>query len=374
LRSVVLATAALWAGLGHPADAVAAQPPPPSAARVYLVGDAGDPDPRGEPVLRALRAEVERGAGEVLVAFLGDNVYPAGIPGEAHPRRAEMERRLRALIDAVQGTRARLVLVPGNHDWDAGGEDGWEAVRRQQRLVAGWTGSPGAYLPRDGCPGPEVLDFAERLRLVAVDTQWWLHGGPRPQHPSSACEADSEEEVLSGMAAALAGAGGREVLIAGHHPPDTASEHGGHFGWEDHVFPLRRFKRWLLVPLPLIGSAYPLARQAGIADQDLPSRAYGSMVEAFDRVMRPHRPMAWAGGHDHNLQLLRRESVRHVIVSGAGIFGHTQPVRRTPALAFGSKEAGFVRIDIPPTGPFRFTALGVARSGPVRALFSTDLE
>src|SRR5436309_11924013 len=30
--------------------------------------------------------------------------------------------------------------------------------------------------------------------------------------------------------------------------------HGGHFGWQDHIFPLRNIKPWLWIPLPLIGS------------------------------------------------------------------------------------------------------------------------
>src|SRR2546422_8176212 len=31
--------------------------------------------------------------------------------------------------------------------------------------------------PGGGCPGPRVVDLAGGVRLVALDTEWWLHDG-----------------------------------------------------------------------------------------------------------------------------------------------------------------------------------------------------
>ena len=48
---------------------------------LYLIGDAGAPNPRGEPVLQALGADLAaRKAGERLVVYLGDNIYMEGMP------------------------------------------------------------------------------------------------------------------------------------------------------------------------------------------------------------------------------------------------------------------------------------------------------
>jgi hypothetical protein len=92
-----------------------------------------------------------------------------------------------------------------------------------------------AFLPNDGCPGPEVVDTAERLRLVALDTHWWLHSHDRPEHPGSSCPADSEEEIVVALRAALEGAGGRDVVVLGHHPLQSGGPHGGKFGSNGHV-------------------------------------------------------------------------------------------------------------------------------------------
>src|SRR3989441_1671350 len=65
-------------------------------------------------------------------------------------------------------------------------------------------------------------------------------------------------------------------------PYTTLFRSGGHFGWQDHVFPLREVKSWLWIPLPLIGFTYPIARESGISSQDAPSTAYRRMRAALE--------------------------------------------------------------------------------------------
>jgi hypothetical protein len=50
---------------------------------------------------------------------------------------------------------------------------------------------------------------------VLLDTQWWLHGGPKPTDPNSDCPEDAESEVVDSLHAAVAGAGERLVVVAG---------------------------------------------------------------------------------------------------------------------------------------------------------------
>src|SRR5690606_15745317 len=75
-----------------------------------------------------LREDVEgwsralRPRGEVLVVFLGDLVYPSGLPPREAAAWPRDSTRLAAPIATVAGpearrARARAVFVPGNHDW-----------------------------------------------------------------------------------------------------------------------------------------------------------------------------------------------------------------------------------------------------------------
>ncbi|MGZ8392082.1 MAG: metallophosphoesterase family protein, partial [Gemmatimonadales bacterium] len=256
-------------------------PPEEVAVSVYLIGDAGKPDSTGEPVLMALRRDLATRHSERVVVFLGDNAYPRGLPAPGQPGRGEAERYLAAQVEAVTSTGARGYLVPGNHDWAKHGVDGWEAIKRQERFVDSVGAGRVLLRPGGGCPGPSVVDIGARLRLILLDTQWWLHPGPKPRDPDSSCGTDAEQEIVDSLGAALTGAGGRLVVMAQHHPLRSGGEHGGYFELRDHLFPLTAAKPSLWIPLPWIGSLYPAARQQGISSQDIPSRAYQRLIAAF---------------------------------------------------------------------------------------------
>ena len=76
---------------------------------------------------------------------------------------------------AIRKGAAQGILVPGNHDWDRQGRDGWNAIRRQDSLVRQFGGDDVRLLPHGGCPGPEVVDLGEHVRLIALDSEWWIH-------------------------------------------------------------------------------------------------------------------------------------------------------------------------------------------------------
>jgi hypothetical protein len=361
---------------GQPAalpQATARPEPDQIEQSLFLIGDAGKPAPRGEPVLLSLRRDLTLAGARALVAFLGDNVYPDGLPAPAHAERAVMERRLDAQLDAVRGSGARVVLVPGNHDWQKGGADGWDAVMRQEQHVEA-RDPDAAFLPDGGCPGPAVLDVSERLRLLALDTQWWLHAHARPEHPTSTCGADSEAEVLAALRAALGEAGGRDVVVLAHHPLASGGPHGGRFTLRQHLFPLTDVKRGLWLPLPLIGSLYPAARGSGVSAQDQPSREYRHMREALAGALAERPPLAWAAGHEHVLQVIESPQWGRLLVSGAGIFGHTTSVQAVPGSLYAAARAGYMRIDFLRDGTRRLAVIEVARDGSAREGFARRLE
>ena len=369
-----------WAGLV--AACAGARPPVapapvPAGANVettlFLIGDAGAPAPGGEPVLQALAHALGNAQGERVVVFLGDNIYPRGLPDSAAPDRPEMERRIDTQMNVVLGAGARGIFVPGNHDWARHGSDGWNAIRRQE----GWIAARGApavtLLPGGGCPGPSVVDVGTRVRLVLLDTQWWLQGDPKPG-PGSGCRAADEGAVADSLRADLARAEGRSVVVAAHHPLESAGVHGGFFGIESHLFPLRVVRPWLWVPLPGLGSIYPLARQNGISNQDQTGPVNRRMRKTFEAAMRDHPPLVWASGHEHNLEVLEGTSARWLLVSGAGYYGHEGAAFRRTDMRFGAAAPGFMRIEFLADGRTRLGVLAVDRQGRSTERFALWLE
>jgi hypothetical protein len=355
----------------EPATAVPAPVAPGDSIdlALFLIGDAGSKAYDGEPVLRQLSRQADSlKAVRRFVVFLGDNVYPRGIPSLGDPARADAERRLAAEVLAIQKGGADGVLIPGNHDWDRQGRDGWNAIRRQDSLVRKLGGEKVRLLPKDGCPGPEVVDIGEHVRLIALDSEWWIHGHARPYGPDSPCPTRSNQEVEDSLRGALRDKGTRHAIVVDHHPLRSGGEHGGAFTIGDHLFPLRNIKSWMWLPLPLIGSLYPLARRHGFTNQDISGRLYQVMVETFERVFAEYPPLVMASGHDHDLQVIRggRPEVTHAryqLVSGAGILGHASLVRRVEGSLFERKAGGFMRLDFTRDGRVRLSVTTVADKG-----------
>jgi hypothetical protein len=334
---------------------------------LFLIGDAGGKAYEHEPVLTELARQADSfRTVRQFVVFMGDNVYPRGIPPLEHPRRVDAERRIAAQVLAIRSGAGRGLLVPGNHDWDRQGKDGWNAIRRQDSLVRQLGGNDVRLLPHGGCPGPEVVDVGAHIRLIALDSQWWLHGGEKPYGSSSPCATRTEREVSDSLLGALRDKGSRQAIVLEHHPLRSGGEHGGSFTLGDHIFPLRNIKSWLWIPLPIIGSLYPLARQHGISNQDLSGRKYGAMARALEAVFARYPPLVVASGHDHDLQVIRGGGSDHTnagyqLVSGAGILGHTGLVRRVHGSLFERDAAGFMRLDVTRDGRIRLSVTTVDR-------------
>jgi hypothetical protein len=336
---------------------------------VFLIGDAGSEAYEGEPVLQelAIQSDSLRPVPQFVV-FLGDNVYPKGVPPLGHPGRADAEKKVAAQVLAIRKGSAQGLLIPGNHDWDRQGRDGWNSIRRQDTLVRKFGGDSVRLAPSGGCPGPDVVDISEHVRLIAMDTEWWLHNDVKPFGDSSPCPTRTYDEVTDSLAGALRDKGDRHAIVLTHHPLRSGGIHGGSFTLGDHIFPLRNFKRWLWVPLPLIGSVYPFARQMGISNQDVFGKKYQDLRRAFERVFRRYPPLVVASGHDHDLQVIRggRPEITNAgyqLVSGAGILGHASVVRDIDGSLFKREAAGFMRLDITRDGRVRLSVTTVVPKG-----------
>ncbi|HPA50719.1 MAG TPA: metallophosphoesterase [Thermoanaerobaculia bacterium] len=371
---VLVVTGASTAGLR--ADGSRPAPSSPFAAGVdtlLLVGDAGAPA-AAEPVLEALAAAAARAPERTLVVFLGDNLYPNGLPPEGAASRAEGERRLAAQADAALGAGARVLFLPGNHDWDGMREDGLAAVRRQERFLV--ARSPRLlFAPGDGCPGPLLLPTPSGITLAVLDTQWWLqHEGPRPEGAGSPCSAKDAEEAMAQLKTA-ASAGPLALLT--HHPLASGGPHGERTrDWKAHVFPLRDAHPSFWVPIPGLGSAWVAYRGAKGTGQDLASRRYRRLRSDLASALAGRPALFQASGHDHSLQVLEAPvpEARWVLISGSGIFPSGRVVSKLASTRYATSRAGFLRARLERGRAPHLEVLEVTSEGKTEERLSLDLR
>jgi len=306
--------------------------------RLLLIGDAGQPN-QNEPVLRTLREWAQRIPQRTTVIFLGDNIYPAGIP-ETHQEEARW--RLSEQIKVVQLSQTKGIFVPGNHDWANSGKDGQNTVKRQEEYVIQKL-TYGSFLPKGGCPGPVKVDL-EDVRLIVLDTQWWLH---KYKVDTSFCAQKDKESVLKKLDEFLRTLGSREAIVVAHHPLDTHGPHGGFYDWQDHIFPSTRWKEWLWIPTPVIGSLYPLVRTYGVkSGQDLFGPKNIAMRKQLTEVLSKNKPLVYAAGHEHSLQVLDGGKAAHyLLVSGLGSSSKATSVGHRDNTLFAHLHPGFMAID-----------------------------
>jgi len=314
--------------------------------RILLIGDAGNPSlDNQEPVFSALQKQLSLNPSKTTVVFLGDNIYPEGMPPIHSTERIEAEKRLNEQIKTITNSNSFGVFTPGNHDWNNGDDDGWERIKSVDKYIKNKKLKNVTMLPHNGCPGPEVIDLGDKVRLILFDTDWWLNRKVKATKENSLCNPVDEKSILDSLNSALKNKGDRFAIITAHHPLASYGVHGGYFNWKQHIFPLRELNSSLWIPLPVLGSLYPIFRKSGISSQDLTSDDYKNMIQKIEGVLSNNSNWIYAAGHEHTLQVLKGINDNLYLVSGFGTLAHDEYLTEGDKTIFGALEPGFMQLD-----------------------------
>ena len=335
---------------------------------VFLIGDAGEP--YENPVLTLLESELAKVGDKGAVVYLGDNIYPKGLPPKGHPLRAEAEVAINGQINAVKDFKGQKVFIPGNHDWAQGRPYGWEWLGIQEQYVEAALDSADVFLPSNGCPGPIEVNLTDQITLIVVDTQWFLHKGDKPLE---SCGVTGLADVAQLFEDALRRNAFKKVIVVTHHPMFTYGIHGGVFGLKDHLFPLTASKKTknLYIPLPGLGSIYPIYRQVFGNIQDTPHPVYKQFRNGMVSLMKQHPDLIHAAGHEHALEHIEKEGM-HFIVSGAGAKNNARVRQKGDAL-FAANTMGYARLDYYANGTTKLTFV-TPENGQPKEIYSTTVS
>lgn len=310
---------------------------------LYLIGDAGESWVASAPYSTTIQSQLTNNAHvPSAIVYLGDNVYPRGVEEEDHKNRKEGEQTLKDQV-AITGERSDVYFIPGNHDWKKGKRNGLQQLGYQQKFIDSLRNPKIQFLPQNGCPGPVEVALSDQITLVIIDSQWWLHPWEKPEGETSTCEYKTKPEVIDAVADVLQRNQGKQVVIAAHHPLYTYGAHGGVSTLKDHIFPLTVAKKGLYLPLPVVGSIYPIYRKVFGNIQDTAHPVYRDFRNSLEEVMKQYPGTIYAAGHEHALEYINKDSV-HYVVSGAG--SKSTHVKQKGYAKFAQSSLGFVRIAV----------------------------
>ena len=311
--------------------------------RIVVIGDAGDPGSfvKGKAlVIDAVRNTIPMNK-NTTVLFVGDNLYENGLPCVGDVCYAPGINALDSQAGLVMGTQASAFFMPGNHDWANGKPEGYDNILRQGNYINGLADNVKFY-PEDGCPGPKEVPLGDDAVLVIMDSEWWLLRGEKPGVGSD-CGNKTEDEILDALKDIIVHNANKLILFACHHPFKSTGVHSGYFGIKQHIFPFTDLNKNLFIPLPVIGSIYPISRGVFGSPQDLKFPLYANMINRVQDVLKDHPYVIHISGHEHNLQLIHDKSDLYVI-SGGGC--KSQRVNHNKKTMYAAASMGFAVLDI----------------------------
>ena len=314
----------------------------PVVRRLFLVGDAGALIDGHQRVCDWLRQRVDWNDTANMLIYLGDNIYPGGMPPEGSAGRADAIRILEDEVSVVAGKKAKAFFVPGDHDWRDGRPGGWQQLRNEESYLDSMGMANVELLPKGGCPGPVAIPVGDKMVLVFMDSEWWLQQEDDRPGARSACDCRDEKAIVDGLKDIISTYPDKLIVLAMHHPFYTHGEHGGYYTLKQHIFPLTDWQSGLYIPLPVIGSVYPLVRGVFGNVQDTRNPRYKDLREQVSAVIKGHPNIVHVSGHEHTLQLLEQDSVYYV-VSGAG--STATRVKMGDYSLFAREEQGFAVIE-----------------------------
>lgn len=324
-------------------DEVYGQQPDPSnlTYSVFLIGDAGEYKSARDNVLKLATKQLKIAGEKSTVVFLGDNIYQKGLPQEDDPDRKYMEGKLTPQLDVIKNSPGDGYIIPGNHDWYKSKEKGLAAIKEQGKFTTNYTENGEVFLPKDGCPGPIEVQLAEDIILVMIDSQWPLHKYNKPGIGSN-CRYQTVEEMQQGIDDIINVNLTKKLIVAAHHPIYTYGNHAGIFSLKTHIFPLTDPFGALFIPLPVVGSIYPLYRKVIGSDQDITGKQNRVVMNPIRESLESHPAAIHVSGHEHALQHIVSNNVNY-IVSGSG--SKTEYVRKKKLAKYAKSKNGFSRIN-----------------------------
>ncbi|CAL2108450.1 Calcineurin-like phosphoesterase [Tenacibaculum sp. 190524A02b] len=276
----------------------------------YLIGDAGNAD-LGENLLTLdyFQKDLKTATKNSTALFLGDNIYPVGMPKKESTERALAEHRLQIQIDAVKNYKGNPIFIPGNHDW----YNGVKGLKRQEKMVEKALGK-NSFLPENGC-GLKKVDISDDLTLIIIDSKWFITDWNNYPTINEDCDIKTRERFLDELWSLFKKNRYKNVVVAMHHPLYSNGPHGGSYSFKDHMS-----------PIPVLGTFKNMLRTHVGIQTDNFNKSYSEFVQDIEILADDFKNnIVFVSGHEHNLQYIENDGFKQV-VSGSGS-------KQSPALA-----------------------------------------
>ncbi len=303
--------------------------------KIFLVGDAGNADePQAQQTLNFIKNKLDSADKNSMLLFLGDNIYPLGMPAETDKGYALARQKLENQLAITKNYKGKTLVIPGNHDW----YHGLEGLKSQEEFVKFYLNDKKAFLPKNSCPIDEI-NLTRDIKLIVVDSEWALINWDRYPGINKGCDIKTRDDFYREFKDLILKNQDKRIIVALHHPVISSGVHAGFNSAQSH---LSSFQGKL--PVPGVASLINVLRSSsGASMEDITNIHYAEFANRIKSIIQDKENVILVSGHDHNLQYHADRNIRQII-SGAG--SKTDPATITQKTDFSYGGSGFAVLNI----------------------------
>ncbi len=331
----------------------------------YLIGDAGlSPMDKLNPALLSFKETLRNADKNSTAVFLGDNIYPAGLPDKKDSSMAyqRAKNHIDAQLSTLDEFKGRPLFIPGNHDWY---NEGLKGLKREEDYIKKKIKSKNPFLPENGCP-IEIVDIDDQTVLIAIDTEWYFTNWDKHPTINDGCSIKSRAKFWEAVESEIKKNSEKTTLIAMHHPMFTYGPHGGQFTMAQQLFPAGGS-----IPMPVLGTVINLIRKtSGASTEDIRNKRYTEFKNRMVTLAQFSKKVIFASGHEHTLQYIV-ENETPQIVSGSG--AKEGATRLLGGSRFSTGSMGFAVLAVYTDGSSAVSFHGISKTGNKDLLYHSEV-
>lgn len=294
----------------------------------FLIGDAGQLNENNTSnTLLAMKEKFSLADSKDVLLFLGDNIYPKGIPTKKNNEQKEAIEILNSQLKIANKFPGKVYFIPGNHDW----YNGLSGLKQQEELVEKSLGK-NSFIPQNGCP-IEKINISEEIVLLVIDSQWFITDWDKHPSINNHCNIKTRDQFLAEFRSQIKKARGKTTLVVTHHPMYSNGSHNGNYTFSSH-----------LKPLPILGSIKNIVRtNSGINNTDMSNRYYNDLRKNIIAASQQNNNVVFISGHEHNLQFIQSDNLTQIISGSGAKTSGTKPLNKDQ---FGAGINGYAVLSI----------------------------
>ncbi len=255
------------------------------------------------------------------IVYLNDRIYKKKKNKKDDIEKSISQKKLDEQLKYLQTDKGKLFFIAGREKYS---KKKYYATEDVKNYVENKLSKKDLFYPKDGCAGPNEINLTNDLLLIPLNTSYWLWDQEKKNRD---CEPESNKEWIEDIKEVIDENQRKNILVLGHHPAINLGNNGGWFSLKQHIFPLTELNKNLYIPLPFIGTLYPIIRIAAGAKNDRSYPAYNKMRRDFVRTFMGYKNLVYASGLEKNFQYFKYSGQDYIITNSSSETSFTGTIR-----------------------------------------------